>query len=140
MAIKGWEGCARWDGEKFVIYPDLNGFATIGRGHKLNHEDVVSGRFANGLSQLGADAVFLADCTPFEEQLDGLGLTLTQGQYDALFSFLFNLGINNLKTMLSHGFYQVPLQLPLWVHAGGKVEPGLVTRRAQEVAWWELAA
>jgi lysozyme len=129
-AVKGWEGC------KLEIYPDLNGFATIAWGHKLTHDDVVSGRYANGISQLGADALFLADCTPFEEQIDALKLTLTQGQFDALFSFNFNLGINDLKTMLSHGLGEVPFQLPRWIHAGSKVETGLVKRRAQEVAWW----
>jgi GH24 family phage-related lysozyme (muramidase) len=38
--------------------------------------------------------------------------------------------------LMGHGFNQVPAQLPLWVHAAGVVEPGLVRRRAGELARW----
>lgn len=133
-AIKADENC------KLEIYPDLNGFATIAWGHKLTHDDVVSGRYAHGISQLGADALFLSDITPLEAQLNQAIATLkwavTQGQYDALFSFLYNEGISRLMILSSHGFSEVPLQLPRWIYAGGVPEPGLIKRRALEVQWW----
>lgn len=129
-AIKGWENC------KLAVYPDLNGFPTIGWGHKLTANDVTSDRFSEGITQNVADALFLGDCGPFEAQVNGLGLTLTQGQFDALFDFDFNEGISRLKTLLSHGIDQVAGQLSRWVYAAGVVEPGLVSRRATEVQWW----
>jgi lysozyme len=130
VAIKGWEGCV------LHIYADANSFPTIGWGHKLTHEDVMTGRFTNDISQAEANAIFLADCAPFQEQVNSLNLTLTQGQFDALFDFDFNLGIDRLQIMLGHGIDQVPQELPRWVFAGGVKEPGLVVRRAIELQWW----
>jgi lysozyme len=124
------EGC------KLTIYPDLNGFATIGWGHKLTHDDIATGRFTNGITQEQADTLFAGDSEPVTGQVNGLDLTLTQGQFDALWDFTYNLGISRTHTLLSHGLDQVPTQLPHWVYAGGKVADGLVTRRAQEVTWW----
>lgn len=124
-AIKNWEGC------RLEVYTDLNGFPTIGYGHKL-----ISGESYASITQDQADALFLSDIKPFEQKVNALGLPLTQGQFDALVDFSFNLGFGNLKVMLSHGIDQVPNQLPRWVNAGGKVQPGLVTRRATEILWW----
>lgn len=128
-AIRGWEGC------KFAIYNDLNGHPTVGYGHKLTPAEIASAAYTEGITQDQADALFLADITPTETQVDALG-HWTQGQMDALTSFCFNLGINNTKVMLSHGIEQVPQQIPRWNMAGGKIAPGLVTRRATEVVWW----
>ena len=121
-----------WEGLRLQVYNDLNGYPTAGYGHKLQSGE----SYPNGITEAQADALFNQDCVPFESQLASFGLALTQGQYDALFSFLYNLGISALKTMLGHGLDQVPDQLPRWVYAGGKPQPGLVDRRNQEVAWW----
>lgn len=62
----------------------------------------------------------------------------TQGQYDALVSFNYNLGINNLKTskLLKNyekgEFAQAALQFSEWIFAGGQIKRGLVRRRAKE--------
>jgi lysozyme len=136
-AIKGWEGCAKWDGTAFRIYLDLNNYPTIGWGHKLIHNEIVTGIFSSGIAQAQAAVLFLSDIAPVDSQVDALGLTLTQGQYDALVSFNFNLGINDTKIMLSHGIAVVPQQIPRWIYAAGVVQPGLVTRRETEVSWWQ---
>ena len=128
-AIKGWESC------RFAIYDDQNGFPTIGWGHKLTPAEIASATYAEGITQEQADSLFLADIVPTQAQVDSLG-HWTQGQMDALTSFNFNLGIDRTQTMLSHGIAQVPVQIPRWIYVGGKIAPGLVTRRAQEVAWW----
>ena len=121
---------------RLKIYPDLNGFPTVGWGHKLTTDDVTSGRYAGGISQAEADALFTSDAQPVTDQVNGLGMILTQGQFDCLWDFTFNEGISRTHTMLDHGIDQVPVQLPRWKYAGGVVQPGLVTRRAQELAWW----
>ena len=127
-----------WEGFRASIYPDANGFPTIGYGHKLTHAEVVNGTYANGITMIDAQTLFDEDIAGFEAQVAALSAPgfWTQGQFDALTSFDYNLGINDLKVMLSHGLAQVPQQIPRWCHAGGVVEPGLVSRRAQEVAWW----
>lgn len=69
---------------------------------------------------------------------------VTQGQYDALVSFTFNVGEANFKnsTLLRklnagdcHG---AAAEFPRWNRARGVVLPGLVTRRANERARFEV--
>lgn len=63
---------------------------------------------------------------------------LTQGQFDALTSFVFNLGASRLAEstlliLLNKGNYRGAAdQFARWVHAGDKALPGLVARRAAE--------
>lgn len=68
---------------------------------------------------------------------------LTQGQYDALVSFTFNLGEGNLRssTLLrkvnAGDCYGAGAQFDRWVYSGGRVTPGLQNRRADERAKWD---
>ncbi|MEL5850119.1 MAG: lysozyme, partial [Candidatus Igneacidithiobacillus chanchocoensis] len=63
-----------------------------------------------------------------------------QSQFDALTDFVFNLGQENfarselLQRVNAADWNGAQEQIRLWVHAGGKVLPGLVTRRAWEAA------
>jgi lysozyme len=63
---------------------------------------------------------------------------LTQNQFDALVSFVFNLGIGNFRTStllkkLNAGDYTgAAEEFPRWVRAGGKQLPGLIKRRDAE--------
>ncbi|CAI1079295.1 Phage-related lysozyme (muraminidase) [Serratia entomophila] len=65
---------------------------------------------------------------------------LTQNQFDALVSFVFNLGVGNFRTStllkkLNAGDYDGAAQeFGRWIHAGGKALPGLVRRREAESA------
>ena len=64
---------------------------------------------------------------------------LTQGQFDALVSFVFNVGGGNFKKstllrLLKEGQPKevVGNQFHRWVYGGGRVLPGLVRRRQDE--------
>lgn len=63
---------------------------------------------------------------------------LSQGQFDALTSFVFNLGARRLAEstlliLLNKGDYLgAAAQLPLWVRSNGQVLKGLQDRRAAE--------
>lgn len=63
---------------------------------------------------------------------------LTQGQYDALVSFAYNLGLSALKssTLLrlvnARDWRGAAAQFARWNRAGGKVLPGLTRRREAE--------
>jgi lysozyme len=65
---------------------------------------------------------------------------LTQNQFDALVSFVFNLGVGNFRTStllkkLNAGDNDGAAQeFGRWIHAGGKALPGLVRRREAERA------
>lgn len=65
---------------------------------------------------------------------------LTENQYAALLSFVFNLGANSKwtiwKVLRARDFDGVPAQMQRFVFAGGKKLQGLVNRRAEEVALW----
>ena len=57
----------------------------------------------------------------------------TQNQFDALVSWTFNLGSGSLKTMLAHGWENVPTEMVRWDKARWvEFSPGLTRRREAE--------
>ena len=70
---------------------------------------------------------------------------IRQNHFDALVDFCFNAGVRAFTTShllldLNQGqFEDAAAQFGLWVHAAGKVEPGLVKRRAAEAAMFRGA-
>jgi len=91
-----------------------------------------------GESLLHADAGCAADAVA-----RAAVVPLTQGQFDALVSFTFNLGApalegSSLLRKLNAGdVVGAAAEFPKWCHAGNAVLPGLVTRRARERALFE---
>lgn len=71
------------------------------------------------------------------------GVNLTQGEFDALVSFVFNCGCaafrgsTMYKLLLTGRMEDAAKQFDRWVHAGGKELEGLVRRRAAERALFE---
>jgi lysozyme len=67
---------------------------------------------------------------------------LTQGQVDALTSFVFNVGPGEFigKSVMTYTndkrFKEVPARLKLYKWSGGKITQGLINRRAAECAMW----
>lgn len=65
---------------------------------------------------------------------------INQNQFDALVSFAYNVGLGGfqtssvLKRVNARQFDKVPAALALWNKGGGKVLPGLVSRRQREGA------
>lgn len=123
-------------------YPDpATGGApwTIGWGH-------TGPEVRKGLvwDQQTADVVFAQDLNRFETGVlalleDGIN----QGQFDALVSFAYNVGLANLKssTLLrlfnAGDFKGSALQFARWNKAAGKVMKGLTRRRAAEAALFQ---
>ena len=64
---------------------------------------------------------------------------LTQPQFDALVSFVFNVGAGAfrkstlLKKLNAGDYAEATAEFPRWVKGGGKTLPGLVVRRAAEM-------
>jgi len=67
---------------------------------------------------------------------------LTQGQFDSLTDFVFNLGAGSLDSstllnLLNQGLYDdVPAQIMRWDHEDGVVSAGLEARRKGDVILW----
>lgn len=81
-----------------------------------------------------------ADLAPVEIYLSAIFPALTQNEFDALASFVFNVGLgafekSKLRRLLKAGDKAgAANEFPRWNKAAGKVLPGLVTRRAAERA------
>lgn len=129
--IKKFEGC------RLQAYKCPAGVWTIGYGHTRG---VTKGQV---ISQVDAERMLREDIAPIERQVNALGINLRQGQFDALVSFIFNLGIGNFNhsTLRKRIFAKaddaiIAAEFKKWNKAGGKVMPGLVRRREEEAALW----
>lgn len=79
------------------------------------------------------------DLLKYEKQINSLNLNLTQYQFDALVSFIYNLGFGSLlkstllkKIKSNSSDKSIELEFKKWNKASGKVLPGLVLRRNSE--------
>lgn len=91
------------------------------------------------LSMEEVDEILRQDLARFELGVSRLiTVPLTQGQFDALVSFSFNVGLGNLQNSTLRmkvnrkDFEGAAEQFLVWTKAGGKVLPGLVKRRTHE--------
>lgn len=91
-----------------------------------------------------AEELLRDDVARFEAQvLRAIKVPLSQGQFDALVSFTYNLGAANLANstlarLLNAGDYMgAAAQFDRWNKVGGKVLKGLVARRVAERAMFE---
>jgi len=123
----------RFEGLRLNAYRCPVGVWTIGYGH--TGAEVEQGRT---ISEQRAEELLCADVMRFEEGVARAAGPCTQGQFDSLVSFAFNLGLGPLRssTLLKlHKLGQHKLaaaEFGRWVHAGGRRLPGLVKRRAAE--------
>lgn len=122
------------EGFRETPYMDAGGVLTIGIGH--TGRDV---RPESKVSHEEALAFLRADCSKAEECINKyVHVVLLQHQFDALVSFVFNVGcsafikstllqvINNNHTM------EISDQMMRWVFVKGKRNKGLVNRRAHD--------
>lgn len=134
--IKSFEGLS------LKAYPDpATGGApwTIGYGH--TGPEVKKGL---NWTQAQADNAIADDVSRFADGVAALieAAPTTQGQFDALSSFAFNLGLGNLakSTLLKKhkaGDYAgAAAEFAKWANANGKQMAGLVRRRAAEAAMY----
>jgi lysozyme len=96
------------------------------------------------LSMAEVDAILANDLATFERGVLRLCPSgLTQGRFDALVSFSFNVGLGNLQRStirMKHNrgdFDGAAEGFMAWTKAGGKELPGLVKRRKHERALYE---
>ena len=128
----------QFEGLYLQAYRCPAGVPTIGYGHTAG---VAMGQT---ITQQQADDYLRRDVRQFERAVSRLvRVPLTQGQFDALVSFAFNLGEgalaqSTLLRLLNAGDYAgAAAQFDRWNKAGGRVLPGLVRRRAAERALFE---
>ncbi len=127
--IKHFEGC------ELNAYKCPAGVWTIGYGHIKGVSEGMS------ITQEQAEQMLLDELKEYENYINELvTVSLSQNQFDALVSWVYNLGPANLQSstllkVLNSGDYSgVPAQIERWNKAGGKVLEGLIRRREAESA------
>jgi lysozyme len=139
LSTAGLELLKKSEGFCNRVYMDVAGFPTIGYGHRLLHPE----SFPNGIDEAQAANLLASDVRDAEQAVERLvKVTLTQGQFDALVDFCFNLGAGRLasstllKDLNSGRYDDAAEQLLLWDHTGQEENAGLKTRREAEAVLW----
>ncbi len=133
ISQKGLDLLKQFEGCKLDAYRCPAGVWTIGYGHT---RDVEPGQV---ITRAEAEDLLREDLADFEEAVgDVVEIELTQGQFDALVSFAYNVGKGALRSstllrLLNNNDIQgAANQFVRWNKAGGQVLKGLTRRRLAE--------
>ena len=126
------------EGFRAHVYLDSAGYPTIGFGHKLLPGEA----FPNGVTPAQAEQLLFQDTEKAQKAVrENVKVSLTQPQFDALVSLVYNIGVNAFKNstllrLLNQGFYAAAsAQFLVWKFAGG--QPILLKRREKEKALFD---
>jgi lysozyme len=136
----GLDQIKRFEGFSRTVYFCPAGYPTIGYGHVVKDDEDFSADIdeAKGEELLRQDAMIAERAV-----LRLINVPLTDGQFDALVSFTYNLGggalqRSTLRRKINREEHaEVPEQFMRWVWAGGRKLKGLVRRRATEADLYE---
>jgi lysozyme len=133
------------EGVALRVYKDVAGIATVGCGHVVLPEDGLA--VGDTITQEQCDAFLAHDVGKCEAAIEAhvvRDLALTDNQWSALVSFVFNIGVGAFESStvlrVINGSTEMPLAdaWELWdkdAQNGAKVtDPGLLARRKLEVA------
>lgn len=133
ISQRGLDLIKRFEGLKLTAYRCPAGVLTVGFGSTGPHV-----KHGMVITEAEAEALLRKDVARFEDGVNHIVGPCSQGQYDALVSFAFNLGLGALmsSTLLKRhkagDFARAADELLRWNRAGGRVLPGLTRRRAAE--------
>ena len=144
VSKQGLDLICRFEGFSPVIYICPAGYPTIGYGHLITEAN--KEQFLDGVDEDEALELLRNDVGKAERAVLRLIIVpLTQGQFDALVSFTFNLGSGALqrstlrRKVNREEHDDVPAELMKWVWAGGRKLKGLVKRRAAEARYYRCS-
>lgn len=133
ISQKGIDLIKKYEGLKHQSYQDPVGIWTVGYGHT---KTAAPGMI---ITESDAERLLRMDIDDHVAYIDGyVKVPLNQNQYDALASFIFNVGggafiRSTLFKKLNQGDYVgAANEFPRWNKAGGKVLRGLTRRRNEE--------
>ena len=130
---KGIDFIKRHEALRLNAYLDAVGVWTIGYGHTKTAKKGMA------ITEAEAEKLLVDDLKTAENEINSHNLPLKQHQFDALASFVFNVGtgafrtstlLKRIKIDVNHP--DIPKQLNRWIYGGGKVLSGLVKRRRLE--------
>jgi lysozyme len=129
----------KYEGLRLTSYLCPAGIPTIGYGSTRypNGKKVLLGEKLNNETE--ATSLLLATMKPYEDAVNRHLPNLNQCQFDALVSFCYNVGTGAFikstllrKAKANANDPSIVDEFSKWVRGGGKVLPGLVTRRKDE--------
>ena len=139
---EGIELIKRFEGFSSSIYICPAGYPTIGYGHVVRDDE--KQRFAEDIDKDEGENLLCRDVRWAEGGvLRLIDIPLTDGQFDALVSFTFNLGTGALqrstlrRKVNREEHDKVPREFMRWVWAGGKRLKGLERRRRAEAGAYQ---
>lgn len=134
ISQSGIDKIKRHEALRLEPYQDEAGKWTIGYGHLL-----LPGEWFDRIDEAKAEELLRQDLAIAEQAIKKLvKVTLNQNQYDALVSFVFNVGVGNfsrstlLKKINLGDYAGAVAEFPRWKYAGGKESNILITRRKRE--------
>jgi lysozyme len=134
----------KWEGFRATMYLDAVGKPTIGYGTLIDTADEQYLRTAT-ITPQQAEELLRRDLVPFERAVnETISVPLAQNQFDALVSFVYNLGPGAFRNGSLPGLINgkadpeaISAKWREYSRAGGQVLTGLVRRRRDEIAlYW----
>lgn len=133
MSAAGLELLKAHEGLRLKAYLDTGGVWTIGWGHTQGVKEGDTGTREQAVAWLDDDN------DAAERAVNQLvTCALTQNQFDALVSFVFNIGRQQfftstmLRKLNAGDYVGASTQFGRWVYDNGKIQNGLVARRSDE--------
>lgn len=127
------------EGVRFKPYKCPAGLWTMGVGHLIGDGKSLPADWNRTFTAAEVDSILATDLQRFERGVRRLcPVSLSQGQFDALVSFSFNVGLgalqrSTLRMRTNRGDKTgAAKEFMKWTKAAGKVLPGLVKRRKDE--------
>ena len=131
--IKKFEG---FNNKKYICPA---GKPTIGYGHVILPTD----NFQEYITEQEAEILLEKDIEPREKALNQfLKIQLSQNQFDALMSLIYNIGVENFRKstilmLINHKLFdRIPDQFRCWKYINKVVSQGLSNRREEEIKLW----
>jgi lysozyme len=130
---QGIDLITRFEGFSAVTYICPAGYPTIGYGHRVREPESFT-----RLTKKQAALLLVDDVKPIEKFINGRGWNLQQNEFDALVSFIYNVGVGAFKNSsvmkyINQGNKRLAAT---WILAYNKSRgttlPGLVKRREVE--------
>jgi lysozyme len=132
----------RFEGFRPTVYICPAGWPTIGYGHVVRESE--RERFSVGIDERAAEELLRGDVETAEKAVLRLvHVPLSDGQFSALVSFVFNLGAGALqrstlrRKVNCEEHDDVPAEFRRWVWAGGRKLRGLIRRREAEAVLFD---
>ena len=130
---KGIDLIKKHEGFRSKAYRCSANVLTIGFGHTLNVKST------DVIDKAQAEVFLRQDVEFAEKEVNRHNLNINQNQFDALVSFVFNLGVGNFarstllrKIKSNPNDPTIRKEFERWIYAGGKILNGLVRRRKEE--------